>query len=126
MGRFTLQTQDLRSYHPLLPALNLSKEEMNALLNGAYKLKLDSTPKQMVNFVRYKVDENLKEVGACITGANFLLSDEGGVVLTENEGNKSKAAKSLKISRGSLYYQIKKHEFREWISSEKLNRPIEA
>ena len=46
--------------------------------------------------------------------------------LTENEGNKSKAAKSLKISRGSLYYQIKKHEFREWISGEKMNRPIEA
>ena len=46
--------------------------------------------------------------------------------LTENEGNKSKAAKSLKISRGSLYYQIKKHEFHEWISCEKQNRPIEA
>ena len=97
VGRFTLQTQDLRSYHPLLPALNLSKEEMNALLNGAYKLKLDSTPKQMVNFVRYKVDENLKEVGACITGANFLLSDEGGVVLTENEGNILKSTTKAKI-----------------------------
>ena len=46
--------------------------------------------------------------------------------LTENEGNKSKAAKSLNISRGSLYYQIKKHEFREWISGEKTIRPIEV
>jgi transcriptional regulator with PAS, ATPase and Fis domain len=46
--------------------------------------------------------------------------------LYEHNGNKSRAAKALKISRGCLCYQIKKHELREWNSCEKLNRPIEA
>lgn len=34
--------------------------------------------------------------------------------LCENSGNKSRAAKSLKISRGCLCYQIKKHELQNW------------
>ena len=97
VARFVLRTNKIKTYHPLTTALQLSKEEINALLNGAYKLKLDSTPKQMVNFVRHKVTQNLEEVGACITGANFLLSDEGGVVLTENEGNILKASNKAKI-----------------------------
>lgn len=97
VARFVLQTKKLRSYHPLFPAINLSKEEMNSLLNLRYKLKLDSTPKQMVNFVRYKVSEKLKKTQACITGANFLVSDEGGVVLTENEGNILKSTSMANI-----------------------------
>ena len=36
--------------------------------------------------------------------------------LDDNDGNKSRAAKSLNISRGCLCYQIKKHELRGWNS----------
>ena len=43
--------------------------------------------------------------------------------LFENRGNKSKAAKSLNISRGCLCYQIKKHEFQNnWDPCEKLQK----
>jgi len=34
--------------------------------------------------------------------------------LNDNKGNKSRAAKALKISRGCLCYQIKKHELQNW------------
>ena len=40
--------------------------------------------------------------------------------LTENKGNKCRAARALKISRGCLCYQIKKHELQEWNSCEKF------
>ena len=40
--------------------------------------------------------------------------------LSENKGNKCKAARALKISRGCLCYQIKKHELQDWGSCEKL------
>ena len=36
--------------------------------------------------------------------------------LNENKGNKCRAARALKISRGCLCYQIKKHELQEWNS----------
>ena len=40
--------------------------------------------------------------------------------LNDNRGNKSRAAKALRISRGCLCYQIKKHEFRNWDSCKNL------
>ena len=39
--------------------------------------------------------------------------------LDDYNGNKSRAAKALNISRGCLCYQIKKHELRKWSSCEK-------
>lgn len=87
VARFILQKGQQKPYHPLTPSIHLSKEENNAILTDTFKLKPDSTAKQMVNFVRHEVGVETKDVQICITGANFLLSDSGGVVLTENEGN---------------------------------------
>ena len=96
-ARFVLQSGQMMPYHPLSPAIHLSKEEVNGILTEQYKLKPDSTTKQMVNFARFKVNQNLSDKKACITGANFLLADEGGIVLTENEGNILKATSLAKI-----------------------------
>ena len=87
IGRFVLHTDKQKSYHPLSPSIHLSKEENNAVLTEHFKLKADSSIKQMVNFVRHEVAVESKDVPICITGANLLVSDTGGVVLTENEGN---------------------------------------
>ena len=87
IGRFVLHMAKQKSYHPLSPSIHLSKEENNAILTENFKLKPDSSIKQMVNFVRHEVAVESQDVPICITGANFLLSDVGGVVLTENEGN---------------------------------------
>lgn len=97
MSRYILQVAGMKPDHPLSPAIHLSKEEMNAILSERFKLKAESTPKQMVNFVRHQVSEATNESEVCITGANFLLSNEGGVVLTENEGNILKSTSKAKI-----------------------------
>ncbi len=96
VARFVLQKGQQKSYHPLSPSIHLSKEENNAILTSVYKLKADSSAKQMVNFVRHEVGNETKDVSICVTGANFLLSDSGGVVLCENEGN---ILKSTSLSR---------------------------
>ena len=97
IGRFLLHTDKQKSYHPLSPSINLSKEENNAILTEHFKLKADSSVKQMVNFVRHEVAVEGKDAPICITGANFLLSESGGVVLTENEGNILKSSSSARI-----------------------------
>ena len=97
VGRFVLQKGQQKSYHPLAPSIHLSKEENNAILTSNFKLKPDSSVKQMVNFVRHEVGVETKDVSICVTGANFLLSDTGGVVLTENEGNIMKSTSLAKI-----------------------------
>lgn len=97
VARFVLQKAKQRPYHPLAPSIHLSKEENNSILTEAYKLKPDSTVKQMVNFIRYEVGVEAKDVSICVTGANFLLSDTGGVVLTENEGNILKSTSKARV-----------------------------
>ena len=97
VGRFILHEGKQKPYHPLAPSIHLSKEENNAILTGQFKLKPDSSAKQMINFVRHEVTIESKEVPICITGANFLLSDVGGVVLTENEGNILKSTSMAKV-----------------------------
>ena len=97
VARFVLHAAQKKPYHPVSPSIQLSKEENNAILTGTYKLKPVSTAKQMVNFVRHQVAIETKDVPVCITGANFLLSDTGGVVLTENEGNILKSTSKAKV-----------------------------
>ena len=97
VARFVLHKAQKKSYHPLAPSLHLSKEENNAILTSAFKLKPDSSAKQMVNFVRHEVGIESQDAPICITGANFLLSDSGGVVLTENEGNILKSTSMAKV-----------------------------
>lgn len=97
VARFIEHTAGKRSYHPVAPSIHLSKEENNAILTENFKLKPDSSAKQMVNFVRHRVGVESNAVPICITGANFLLSDVGGVVFTENEGNILKVSSQAKI-----------------------------
>lgn len=97
IARYILKAAGQAPYHPVYHTLNFSKEEINGVLNEHYKLKSDSTSKQMISFIRHQINQDLKKIDICITGANFLLSDVGGVVLAENEGNILKSCNSAKI-----------------------------
>lgn len=97
IARYILNVIGKGPYHPVFPALNLSKEEIGNILNEHFKLKADSTSKQLVNFVRHQINQNLSKTQICITGANYLLADIGGVSLTENEGNILKSCASTKV-----------------------------
>ena len=97
IGRFLLNVAQEAPYHPIYPALHLSKEEIGNILNQKYKLRADSTTKQMVNFIRYQVNQKIAKTQVYLTGANYLLADVGGVVLSENEGNIIKTSAASKI-----------------------------
>jgi Uncharacterized conserved protein containing a ferredoxin-like domain len=100
VGRFIMQTGGLKPYHPITPVVELSKEDVNDILTQRFKLKPNSTSKQILNFISKEVSNHLSEAEVSITGANFLLSDIGGVVLSENEGNiiKSMALSKVQIA----------------------------
>ena len=97
IARYLLKVAGEAPYHPVYPALHLSKEEIGIALNQQFKLRADSTTKQMVNFVRHQVNQDMAKVQVCLTGANYLLADIGGVVLSENEGNVLKSCASSKV-----------------------------
>lgn len=97
IGRYLLNVAGEAPYHPVFPALKLSKEEMLTVLNEHYKLKADSNTKQIVNFLRYQINQDISKAKICLTGANYLLADVGGVVLSENEGNIVKSCASARV-----------------------------
>ncbi len=96
-GRFILNTADMAPYHPMFTTINLSKEEINGVLTERYQLKSGSTSRQMVNFIRYQLSQQMADNEISITGANFLIADTGGVVITENEGNILSASNASKV-----------------------------
>jgi L-lactate dehydrogenase complex protein LldF len=61
VGRYVLQQAGQAPYHPVFPAMHLSKEEINGILHDRFKLKLDSSSKQMVNFVRHQVSQEIEQ-----------------------------------------------------------------
>lgn len=87
LGEFIVQVAGEKPYHIVTPAMHKSKKDIAALFHKKFDISEDSTPEQMTAFVRQRLREAFKNATVGITGANFLLAEEGGIALTENEGN---------------------------------------
>ncbi len=87
LGEFIVQVAGEKPYHILTPAMHKSKEDVAELFTEKFNTPPHSTPQEITLFVRDILRRKFTtaEVGA--TGANFLIADVGGIVLTENEGN---------------------------------------
>ncbi|MGQ1889527.1 lactate utilization protein B [Thermophagus sp. OGC60D27] len=87
LGEFIVQVAGEKPYHIVTPAMHKSKKDIASLFHDKFNLSEDSSPEEMTRFVRGKLRNAFKTAGVGITGANFLLAEEGGIALTENEGN---------------------------------------
>jgi L-lactate dehydrogenase complex protein LldF len=87
LGEYIVQLDGDKPYHIVTPAMHKSKEDVAALFNKKFNLKIDSTPEEITYFVRKLLREKYLNADMGITGANFLIADIGGIALTENEGN---------------------------------------
>lgn len=87
LGEFIVQQAGEKPYHILTPAMHKSKEDVAALFHEKFSTPEKSTPEEITDFVRGVLRKKYTTAEVGITGANFLVADVGGVVLTENEGN---------------------------------------
>lgn len=87
LGEFIVQVAGEKPYHILTPAMHKSKEDVAELFTSKFNLKPGSTPQEITLFVRKVLREKFISAEVGVTGANFLIADAGGIVLTENEGN---------------------------------------
>lgn len=87
LGEYIQQLDGEPPYHIVTPAMHKSKEDVAKLFSE--KLGTDSklTPEQLTLVARQKLREKYAEAEVGITGANFIISDIGGIAITENEGN---------------------------------------
>jgi L-lactate dehydrogenase complex protein LldF len=87
LGEFIVQVAGEKPYHILTPAMHKSKEDVAKLFNEKFNTPPESTPTELTFYVREKLREIFTSAEVGVTGANFLIADTGGIILTENEGN---------------------------------------
>ncbi len=87
LGEYIQQLDGEAPYHIVTPAMHKSKEDVAKLF--AEKLGTDPhlTPEQLTLVARNILRKKYVEAEVGVTGANFIISDIGGVAITENEGN---------------------------------------
>jgi L-lactate dehydrogenase complex protein LldF len=87
LGEYIQQLDGEPPYHIVTPAMHKSKEDVAKLF--AEKLGTDpkATPEQLTLVARDILREKYVQAEVGVTGANFIISDIGGIAVTENEGN---------------------------------------
>lgn len=87
LGEYIQQLDGESPYHIVTPAMHKSKEDVAKLF--AEKLGTDPnlTPQELTLVARDILRKKYVEAEVGVTGANFIISDIGGIAVTENEGN---------------------------------------
>lgn len=87
LGEYIQQLDGEAPYHIVTPAMHKSKEDVAKLF--AEKLGTDPklTPEELTLVARNILRSKYVEAEVGVTGANFIISDIGGIAVTENEGN---------------------------------------
>ena len=87
LGEYIQQLDGEAPYHIVTPAMHKSKEDVARLFNEKLGTPINLTPTELTQVARKILREKYTQAEVGVTGANFIISDIGGVAVTENEGN---------------------------------------
>jgi L-lactate dehydrogenase complex protein LldF len=87
LGEYIQQLDEEPPYHIVTPAMHKSKEDVARLFNKKLGTPVSLTPEELTQVARKILREKYVQAEVGVTGANFIISDIGGIAVTENEGN---------------------------------------
>ena len=87
LGEYIQQLDGETAYHIVTPAMHKSKEDVARLFNKKLGTPISLTPTELTQVARKIMREKYVHAEVGVTGANFIISDIGGIAVTENEGN---------------------------------------
>lgn len=87
LGEYIQQLDGEAPYHIVTPAMHKSKEDVAKLFNEKLGTPINYTPEQLTQVARKILRKKYTDAQVGVTGANFIISDIGGIAVTENEGN---------------------------------------
>lgn len=87
LGELIVQWEGKPPSHITAPAIHLSRFEIAKIFEEKLNLKLSSEPEELTRVAKEFLREKFLKARASIVGANFILSENGSLVLLENEGN---------------------------------------
>jgi L-lactate dehydrogenase complex protein LldF len=87
LGEYIQQLDGEAPYHIVTPAMHKSKEDVAKLFAEKLGTSSKLTPQELTLVARNILREKYVQAEVGVTGANFIISDIGGIAITENEGN---------------------------------------
>ncbi|MCP9752686.1 LutB/LldF family L-lactate oxidation iron-sulfur protein [Ferruginibacter sp. HRS2-29] len=87
LGEYIQQLDGEPPYHIVTPAMHKSKEDVAKLFHEKLGTPINYTPAELTQVARQILREKYVQAEVGVTGANFIISDIGGIAVTENEGN---------------------------------------
>jgi len=87
LGEYIQQLDGEPPYHIVTPAMHKSKEDVAKLFANKLGTAPNLNPSQLTLIARDKLREKYRQAQVGITGANFIIANEGAIAITENEGN---------------------------------------
>ncbi len=87
IGDFICQLYNQVPYNIVHSADNKTYSQIADLYSDKFGIKQNCNPKQLTICTKQLLNDEMSNPSALITGANFLISNTGTIVLTENEGN---------------------------------------
>jgi L-lactate dehydrogenase complex protein LldF len=87
LGEYIVQLNGERPYHIVTPAMHLSKADIANIFVKHLGIEHTDDAQKLVLTARHLLRDKYTAAEVGITGGNFLIAKEGGVAVTENEGN---------------------------------------
>jgi len=87
LGEYIQQLDGEAPYHIVTPAMHKSKEDVAKLFAEKLGTPPNLTPEELTLVARNILRKKYVQAEVGVTGANFIISDIGGIAVTENEGN---------------------------------------
>ena len=87
LGELIVQLAGEKPYHIVTPAMHKSTAEISQLFHEKLGSPLTDSAAELTMVARQHLRQAYITADIGVTGANFLLAEEGAVLLTENEGN---------------------------------------
>jgi len=97
LGEYILQLAHEKPYHIVAPALHKTRYDVAEIFTRELRIPEETQPEKQTLIARGVLREKFLAADIGISGANFLVSDSGAVVIVENEGNARLTTSAPKI-----------------------------
>lgn len=87
LGEYIQQLDGETPYHIVTPAMHKNKEDIAKLFYEKLHTAPNLNPQQLTAVARENLRAKYVDAEVGITGANFIVTDIGGIAISENEGN---------------------------------------
>ena len=87
LGELIVQLAGEKPYHIVTPAMHKTRAEIGQLFKDKLGAPETDDARELTMIAREHLRKAYSKSDIGVTGANFIIADEGAVLMTENEGN---------------------------------------